>query len=132
VLVLSRERIQLGLYPAIDPLQSSSSNLDPEVVGEEHFAISQEVLKILTRYEELKKIVAVIGVDELSKADKTLYERARKLQNFLTQAFFTAEIYTGRKGEYVTTKETLEGCKQIISGRADNVPEENFYLIGKL
>ena len=132
VLVLSRERIQLGLYPAVDPLLSGSSNLAPEVVGEKHFAISQEVLKILTKSEELKKIVAVIGVDELSKTDKILYERARKLQNFLTQPFFTAEVYTGKKGEYVSVKDTLEGCDKIITGKADNIPEENFYLIGKL
>jgi F-type H+-transporting ATPase subunit beta len=132
VLVLSRERVQLGLYPAIDPLQSNSSNLDPEIVGRSHFDISQEVLKILTKYEELKKIVAVIGVDELSKTDRVLYERARKAQNFLTQPFFTAEVYTGRKGEYVTTKDMLEGCDKIITGRADKIPEENLYLIGKL
>ncbi|MEI8349089.1 MAG: F0F1 ATP synthase subunit beta [Candidatus Omnitrophota bacterium] len=132
VLVLSRERIQLGLYPAIDPLLSSCSNLDPEIVGERHFIIAQEVVKILTKYEELKKIVAVIGVDELSKVDRILYERARKLQNFLTQPFFTAEVYTGKKGEYVTIKETLDGCEKIISGRADTIKEEDLYLIGKL
>ena len=132
VLVLSRERIQLGLYPAVDPLLSGSSNLDPEIVGEKHFLISQEILKILTKYEELKKIVAVIGVEELSKADRILYERARKLQNFLTQPFFTAEVYTGKKGEYVSVKDTLEGCDKIITGKADNIPEENLYLVGKL
>ena len=132
VLVLSRERVQLGLYPAIDPLQSNSSNLDPEIVGRKHFDISQEVLRILTKYEELKKIVAVIGVDELSKADHVLYERAKKMQNFLTQPFFVAEVYTGRKGEYVTTKDMLEGCDKIITGKADKIPEENLYLIGKL
>jgi len=132
ILVLSRERVQLGLYPAIDPLLSSSSNLDAEIVGEKHFAISQEVLKVLTKYEELKKIVAVIGVDELSKADRVIYERARKMQNFLTQPFSVAEIYTGRKGEYVTIKDTLEGCEKIISGRVDNISEDKFYFIGKI
>ncbi|MCX5667883.1 MAG: hypothetical protein NTY34_06200 [Candidatus Omnitrophica bacterium] len=132
ILVLSRERIQLGLYPAIDPLASSCGNLDPAVVGKEHFNIAQEALKIFAKYEGLRKIVTVIGIDELSKADRTLYDRARKLQNFLTQPFFVAEIYTGKKGEYVPIAETLEGCDKIISGRLDNVTEDKFYLIGKI
>ena len=132
ILVLSRERIQLGLYPAIDPLASSCSNLDPAVVGKEHFNTAQEALKIFAKYEGLRKIVMVIGIDELSKADRTLYDRARKLQNFLTQPFFVAEIYTGKKGEYVPIAETLEGCDKIISGRLDNVTEDKFYLIGKM
>jgi len=132
IMVLSREKIQLGLYPAIDPLLSSSSNLDPSVVGSEHFDIAQEMLKILAKYEELRRIVMVIGIEELSKADRTLYERARKLQNFLTQPFFAAEVYTNRKGEYVTIKETLEGCSKIISGRLDQIPEDKFYMIGRV
>lgn len=131
IVVLSRERIQLGLYPAVDPLMSSTSNLDRAVVGREHFDIAQECLKIVTKYEELRRIVAIIGVEELSKADRVLYERARKLQNFLTQPFFTAEIYTGKKGEYVSLRETLEGCEKIINGRADETPEDEFYMIGK-
>ena len=130
ILVLSREKVQLGLYPAIDPLLSSSSNLDWQIVGKEHFDIAQECLKVVTKYEELRRIVAVIGVEELSKADRVLYERARKLLNFLTQPFFTAEIYTGKKGQYVTLRETLGGCQKIIEGRADTMPEEQFYLIG--
>ena len=130
MLVLSREKVQLGLYPAIDPLLSSSSNLDRAVVGKEHFDIAQECLKVLTKYEELRRIVAVIGVEELSKADRVLYERARKLLNFLTQPFFTAETYTGKKGQYVALRETLGGCQKIIEGRADTTPEEQFYLIG--
>ncbi len=132
IMVLSREKIQLGLYPAIDPLLSSSSNLDPSVVGSEHFDIAQEMLKILAKYEELRRIVMVIGIEELSKADRTLYERARKLQNFLTQPFFAAEVYTNRKGEYVTIKETLEGCSKIIAGRLDQIPEDKFYMIGRV
>lgn len=131
ILVLSREKIQLGLYPAVDPLASSSSNLDIRIVGREHFLTAQECLKIMTKYEELRRIVAIIGVEELSKADRVLYERARRLQNFLTQPFFTAEIYTGRKGQYVRLRETLEGCEKIIHGRADEMDEEKFYLIGK-
>jgi len=132
IVVLSREKIQLGLYPAIDPLNSSCNNLDRAIVGREHFDIAQECLKILSKYEELKKIVTVIGIEELSKADRVLYERARKLQNFLTQPFFTAEIYTGRKGAYVSIKEMLAGCDKIASGRADAFPEEKFYMIGKI
>ena len=130
MLVLSREKVQLGLYPAVDPLLSSSSNLDRAIVGEEHFNIAQECLKIVTKHEELRRIVVVIGVEELSKADRVLYERARKLLNFLTQPFFTAETYTGRKGQYVPLRETLSGCQKIIEGRADAIPEEQFYLIG--
>ncbi len=131
ILVLSRERMQLGFYPSVDPLMSSSSNLDRAVVGREHFDVAQECLKMLTKYEELRRVVAVIGVEELSKADRVLYERARKLQNFLTQPFFTAEIYTGKKGQFVPLSETLNGCEKIVNGRADEIPEEAFYLIGK-
>jgi len=132
ILVLSRERIQLGLYPAVDPLLSSSSNLDPAVVSKEHFNVAQESLRMFAKYEELRRIVMVIGIEELSKADRTLYERARKLQNFLTQPFFVAEIYTGRKGQYVSIKETLEGCDKIIAGRMDAIPENKFYMIGNV
>lgn len=132
ILVLSRERIQLGLYPAIDPLLSSSANLDIDIVGKRHFEIAQEVIRIFQRYEELRRIVLVIGIDELSAADRIIYERARKLQNFLTQPFFVAEAYTGKKGEYVTLEQTLNGCERIIQGRVDSLPEEEFYLIGAL
>ena len=130
IIVLSRERSQLKLHPAIDPLLSSSSNLDPAVVGREHFQITQSVLKIFAKYKELKRIVPVVGIEELSKADRVVYDRARKLENFLTQPFFVAEVYTGKKGAYVPIKHTLEGCERIISGRMDNVPEGKFYLIG--
>jgi F-type H+-transporting ATPase subunit beta len=132
IMVLSRERIQLGLYPAMDPLLSSSANLDPDIVGKHHYDISQEVIRIFQKYEELRRIVMVIGVDELSSGDRTIYERARKLQFFLTQPFFVAESYTSRKGEYVYLKETLEGCQSIMAGRLDHVPEDRFYMIGKL
>jgi F-type H+-transporting ATPase subunit beta len=132
IMVLSRERIQLGLYPAVDPLLSSSSNLDPDIIGERQFAAAQESLRVLQRYDELRRIVAVIGVDELSQADRTLYARARKLQNFLTQPFFVAEGYTGKPGEYVTVGQTVEGCQRILAGRVDQVPEERFYMIGQL
>lgn len=132
VMVLSRERVQMGLYPAIDPLLSSSANLDVDIVGKRHFDISQETIRIFQRYEELRRIVLVIGIDELSSTDRTIYERARKLQNFLTQPFFVAEAYTGKKGTYVSMAETLDGCEKIISGRMDKVPEQDFYLIGAI
>ena len=132
VLVLSREKIQLGLYPAIDPLLSSSSNLDIDIVGRRHFEIAQETVRIFQRYEELRRIVLVIGVDELSPADRLIYERARKLQNFLTQPFFVAETYTGKKGEYVSLEQTIEGCERIIQGKVDKKREEEFYMIGIL
>jgi len=132
ILVLSRERIQLGLYPAVDPLQSSSANLDIDIVGKRHFDIAQEAVRIFQRYEELRRIVLVVGIDELSSADRIIYERARKLQNFLTQPFFVAEAYTGKTGEYVSLEQTLEGCEKIIAGRMDSETEEKFYLIGAL
>ncbi|OGX37007.1 MAG: F0F1 ATP synthase subunit beta [Omnitrophica WOR_2 bacterium RIFCSPHIGHO2_02_FULL_50_17] len=132
ILVLSRERIQLGLYPAIDPLLSSSANLDTDIVGQHHFNVAQEVTRILQKYNELKRIVLVVGIDELSQADRSTYERARKLQNFLTQPFFIAETYTGKKGQYVTIPQTLEGCEKIINGDVDQRPEQDFYMIGIL
>ena len=132
ILVLSRERIQLGLYPAIDPLLSSSANLDIDIVGKRHFDIAQEAIRIFQRYEELRRIVLVVGIDELSITDRTIYERARKLQNFLTQPFFVAEAYTGKSGQYVSLEQTLQDCERIIAGRLDSRPEEEFYLIGAL
>ncbi|MCD6229050.1 MAG: F0F1 ATP synthase subunit beta [Candidatus Omnitrophica bacterium] len=132
IIVLSREKVQLGLYPAIDPLLSSSANLDPDIVGSYHYRIAQEVLRMLQRYEELKKIVMVIGVEELSSEDRIIYERARKLLFFLTQPFSVAEAYMGRKGEYVSLKETLKGCERIISGDVDRISEDRFYMIGNL
>ncbi len=132
VMVLSRERTQLGLYPGIDPLASSCSNLNSAVVGQRHFDVSQEVLRIFTKYEELHRIVAVIGLDELSKADRTIYERARKLQNFLTQPMFVAEAFTGRKGEFVRVKDTVDSVEMIVDGRMDEKPEDEFYMVGKL
>jgi len=132
VIVLSREKVQLGIYPAIDPLLSSSSNLDVDIVGKRHVDIAQTVVKMFQKYEELRRIVLVIGIDELSSADRIIYERARKLQYFLTQPFTVAESYTGKKGAYVTIEQTLEGCERIIEGRVDQRPEQDFYLIGAL
>ena len=132
ILVLSRDKSQFKLHPAADPLLSSCSNLDPEVVGREHFRISQQVLKMFTKYKELKKIVPVVGIEELTQVDRLLYERAKRLENFLTQPFFVAETYTGIKGQYVSIVDTLSGCDRIISGRVDKIPVEDFYMIGRL
>jgi len=132
IMVLSRERVQMGLYPCIDPLLSSSGNLDPDVVGERHYKIAMEALKTFNKYEELRRIVSVIGVDELSKADRTLYDRARKLQNFLTQPFIVAEVFSGMKGQYVTTEQTVEGCERILAGEVDDRSDDKFYMIGAL
>ena len=132
IMVLSRERVQMGLYPCIDPLLSSSGNLDPDVVGEHHYNIAMEALRIFNKYEELRRIVSVIGIDELSRADRTLYERARKLQNFLTQPFIVAEVFSGVKGQYVMLPQTLDGVERILSGRVDHRKEEEFYMIGAL
>ncbi|MEE8359984.1 MAG: F0F1 ATP synthase subunit beta, partial [Candidatus Omnitrophota bacterium] len=129
VMVLSREKVQLGIYPAIDPLLSSSSNLDVDIVGKRHVDIAQTAVKMFQKYEELRRIVLVIGIDELSSADRIIYERARKLQYFLTQPFTVAESYTGKKGAYVTIEQTLDGCERIIEGRVDQKPEGDFYLI---
>ena len=108
VIVLSRERVQLGLYPAIDPLLSSSSHLDEQIISPRHYAAVQNAQTLLKRYEELRRIVAIIGLDELPKPDQLLFSRARRLQNFLTQPFFTAELYTGKPGQYVSLEETLD------------------------
>ncbi|OVE76599.1 F0F1 ATP synthase subunit beta [bacterium E08(2017)] len=132
VMVLSRERTQLGYYPGIDCLSSSCSNLSASIVGQRHFDLSQEVLRIFTKFDELRRIVAVIGIDELSKADRTIYERARKLQNFLTQPMFVAESFTGRKGQFVTVDETLDSIEMICDGRVDERSEDEFYMIGKI
>ncbi|MDP3143650.1 MAG: F0F1 ATP synthase subunit beta [Candidatus Omnitrophota bacterium] len=132
IMVLSRQYVQRGLYPAIDCLASSCSYLEENIVGKRHFAVTQEVLRILNKYEELRRIVSIIGLEELSKGERLIYERAKRIQNFLTQPFFTAELYTGRKGAYVGLEDTLLGCEKILSGRVDKIPEDEFYLIGAL
>jgi len=130
ILVLSRDRVQRGLYPAIDMLLSTSSFIDPDVLGRRHFDIAQEVIKYFQKYEELQRIVAIIGKEELNKNERLFYERALKLQNFLTQPFYTAELYTGRPGVYVGLEETIAGCERIVSGGADGESEEKFFMIG--
>jgi F-type H+-transporting ATPase subunit beta len=124
--------VQKGLYPAIDPLLSSSAYLNPRVVGQRHFEVAQETIRLFHKYEELQRMVAIIGIEELSKNDRMIFHRARKLDNFLTQPFFTAEVYTNRKGQYVPLEDTLMGCERIISGRMDTVADEDFYMKGSL
>ena len=132
MLVLSRAMVQRGLYPAVNPLGSSSAFLAPEIIGDAHYKISQEVIKYLQRHDELQRIVSIIGKEELSREERAIYERARKIQNFLTQPFFTVEDYTGRPGKYVSLADTLANCHEIISGRCDHLEEEKFYMIGAL
>lgn len=130
VLVLSRERVQMGLYPAIDPLLSSSAHLNDTVVGARHYRIAQQTLALLKRHEQLRRIVAVIGIEELPRQDQVLFNRARRLQNFLTQPFFTAQLYTGKAGHYVSLEQTLDGCERVLAGDFDERPEEQLYMIG--
>jgi len=132
IMVLSRSYVQKGLYPAIDPILSSCAFLDPLIIGERHFRLANEAKRLFQKYEELQKLVAVIGVDELSKQERILYERAMKMQNFLTQPFYVAEGYTGKKGQFVELEETLNGCEKIMSGRVDRVPAGEFYMIGEI
>jgi F-type H+-transporting ATPase subunit beta len=132
IAVLSRDYVQRALYPAIDALASSSSYLDASIVGDRHMEIASGVLRMFNKYEELRRIVSIIGIEELSKMERTLYERAQRMQNFLTQPFFTAEIYTGRRGVYVPLDETLKGAEKILKGELDNVPLEQLYMTGQL
>lgn len=130
--VLSRQIAELGIYPAIDPLDSTSRQLDPLVVGQEHYDVARGVQKTLQRYKELKDIIAILGMDELSEEDKQTVSRARRIQRFLSQPFFVAEIFTGTPGRYVSTKETIRGFKGILSGEYDNLPEQAFYMVGTI
>ncbi len=130
--VLSRQIAELGLYPAIDPLDSTSRQLDPLVVGQEHYDIARGVQNILQRYKELRDIIAILGMDELSEEDKLTVARARKIQRFLTQPYFVAKVFTGQDGEFVPLKETLRGFKGIIAGDYDDIPEQAFYNVGTI
>ena len=129
-IVLSRELTELGIYPAIDPLASVSTALNPAIVGQEHYATARGVQQTLQRYKELQDIIAILGLEELSEEDKRTVARARKIQRFLSQPFFVAETFTGRKGKYVARKETIRGFAEILNGAHDDVPEEAFYLKG--
>ena len=130
--VLSRQLSELGIYPAVDPLDSSSTVLSPEVAGEDHYKVARDLQKILQRYKDLQDIIAILGMEELSPEDKILVGRARKIQKFLSQPFFVAEIFTGRPGKYVPREETVRGFKEIIEGKHDNLPEDAFYMKGTI
>ncbi|XRX42611.1 MAG: F0F1 ATP synthase subunit beta [Buchnera aphidicola (Eriosoma harunire)] len=131
-ITLSRDIASLGIYPAIDPLNSSSRLLDPDIIGEDHYHTATQVQLVLQRYQELKDIIAILGMDELSEDDKTIVNRARKIQKFLSQPFFVAEIFTGYPGKYVELKDTITGFKNIVLGEYDHLPEQAFYMIGTI
>ncbi|MEE8196639.1 MAG: F0F1 ATP synthase subunit beta [Acidiferrobacterales bacterium] len=128
--VLSRQVAELGIYPAVDPLDSTSRQVDPNVIGEEHYWTTRDVQASLQRYKELQDIIAILGMDELSEDDKLTVARARKIQRFLSQPFFVAEVFTGTQGKYVPTKETIRGFRAIVDGEYDHLPEQAFYMIG--
>ena len=130
--VLSRSIAELGIYPAVDPLDSTSRILDPNIVGDDHYDTAQAVKQLLQRYKDLQDIIAILGMDELSDEDKLVVSRARKVQRFLSQPFFVAEAFTGLAGKYVKLEETIKGFKEIIAGRHDNLPENAFYLVGTI
>jgi F-type H+-transporting ATPase subunit beta len=130
--VLSRSIAELGIYPAVDPLDSSSTILAPQVVGEEHYELAREVQYVLQRYKDLQDIIAILGMDELSEEDKQVVARARKIQRFLSQPFFVAEVFTGSPGKYVELKDTIKGFREILDGKHDDLPEQAFYLVGTI
>ena len=132
LIMLSRKRASQGLYPAIDPLQSSSKMLAPTIVGERHDRIARQVRQSLTEYEELKDIIAMLGLDQLSAEDRETVSRARRLERFLTQPFFTTEAFTGKSGQRLTIDDTLDGCERILSGELSHRPESAFYMIGHI
>jgi F-type H+-transporting ATPase subunit beta len=127
-ITLSRGLTELGLYPAVDPLDSSSTILDPAIVGEEHYTVAREVQRILQRYKDLQDIIAILGMDELSDEDKQTVARARRIQRFLTQPFFVAEVFTGNGGQYVKLEDTIKGFREILDGKYDDKPESAFYM----
>jgi F-type H+-transporting ATPase subunit beta len=130
--VLSRKLTEIGIYPAVDPLDSTSRILEPKIVGDEHYAVARAVQKMLQRYKELQDIIAILGMDELSAEDKLTVERARKIQRFLSQPFFVAKQFTGAEGQYVTKDESVRGFKEILDGKHDALPEQAFYLVGNI
>lgn len=130
--VLSRQIAELGIYPAVDPLDSNSQILDPDIVGEEHYTIAREVQKILQTYKSLQDIIAILGMDELSEEDKLIVSRARKIQRFLSQPFHVAEVFTGIKGKFVNLNDTIAGFKGLVEGKYDHLPESAFYMVGTI
>ena len=131
-IVLNRALTELGLYPAVDPLDSSSTILDPQIVGEEHYEVAREVQRVLQRYKDLQDIIAILGMEELSEEDRLLVARARRIQRFLTQPFFVGEVFTGFKGQYVSRADTVAGFKEILDGKHDDKPEQAFYMKGAI
>jgi F-type H+-transporting ATPase subunit beta len=131
-IVLSRSITEKGIYPAVDPLASTSRILDPNIVGKEHYDVAQKVLEYLQRYHDLQDIVAILGVDELSPADQTVVARARRLERFFSQPFTVTKQFTGLDGKYVTTAETVDSCRQICEGKWDHLPEQAFMYIGNV
>ncbi|HRZ66547.1 MAG TPA: F0F1 ATP synthase subunit beta, partial [Candidatus Omnitrophota bacterium] len=130
--VLSRKISDLGIYPAVDPLDSTSRILDPRILGEDHYNTARDVQKILQRYKDLQDIIAILGIDELSEEDKQIVSRARKVQRFFSQPFFVAEAFTGLKGKYVKLEDTIRGFKMIIEGKLDDLPEQAFFMVGTI
>jgi F-type H+-transporting ATPase subunit beta len=130
--VLSRQIAEIGIYPAVDPLDSTSTILSPQVVGDEHYKVARDVQRVLQRYKELQDIIAILGMDELSEDDKALVARARKIQRFLSQPFHVAETFTGTPGVYVELKDTIQGFKEIVEGKHDELPEQAFYMQGTI
>jgi F-type H+-transporting ATPase subunit beta len=129
-IVLDRRITELGIYPAVDPLKSTSRLLEPKVVGDEHYKVSRDSQRILQRYQDLQDIIAILGMEELSDEDKRVVARARRIQRMLSQPFFVAEQFTGSKGKFVPLKETVRAFKEILEGKHDNLPEQAFYMVG--
>jgi F-type H+-transporting ATPase subunit beta len=129
---LSRQIAELGIYPAVDPLASTSRILDPRVLGEEHYEVARQVKQVLQRYKDLQDIIAILGIDELSEEDKLTVGRARRIQRFLSQPFFVGEQFTGIKGQYVSIADTIRGFKAIVDGKHDDLPEQAFYMVGTI
>jgi F-type H+-transporting ATPase subunit beta len=132
VTALSRQIVELGIYPAVDPLASNSRILDPQIVGDDHYNTAQSVKKILQRYKDLQDIIAILGLDELSEDDKLTVARARKIQRFFSQPFFVGEQFTGLKGQYVKIDDTIKGFREILEGKCDDMPEQSFYMVGTI
>jgi F-type H+-transporting ATPase subunit beta len=132
VIALERSLTEQGIYPAVDPLTSTSRILTPEVVGEEHYQVAREVQQVLQRYKDLQDIISILGMEELSEEDKLSVNRARRIQRFLSQPMFVAEAFTGRAGKYVPIKETVRGFKEILEGKHDDLPEQAFYMVGTI
>jgi len=130
--VLSRSIAEKGIYPAVDPLDSTSRMLDPQVVGDEHYAVARQVQEVLQRYKALQDIIAILGMDELSEEDKVAVARARKIERFLSQPFFVAEVFTGSPGKLVSLEDTIKGFKGLVSGEFDHLPEAAFYMVGSM